>query len=299
MNAPRPFREDDAPGRIPESLIDAVLDGSVDDRTRREVNRALRHDATRARDVRETLEAIEAMRHPIACPDLTVDVLSALDRKHRFLPARARRAMRQTRLGLGLAALLALGTVAVAQRTIPRLASIGSPPTPISDVAQSIHADAGQAADCVRDGASLVRASVPLLQTSALKRSGSSGDLRLDMPGEQRGNGYRFQIDRVASENFFGNSGGSSGASSYQMSSYQIMAIDGGRFILIEKSGERSAGAIALPRWVTVRGSVAFGSTSYGWDGRRIDRADGLADPAVAGSSESSVRGGWVAEELP
>ena len=294
MNAPRPFREDDAPGRIPESLIDAVLDGSVDERTRREVNRALRHDATRARDVRETLEAIDAMRHPIACPDLTVGVLSALDRKHRFLPARARRAMRQTRLGLGLAALLALGTVAVAQRTIPRLASIGSPPTPISDVAQSIHADAGQAADCVRDGASLVRASVPLLQTSALKRSGSSDNLRLEMPGEQRGNGYRFQIDRVASENFFGNSGGSSGASSYQ-----IMSIDGGRFILIEKIGERSAGAIALPRWVTVRGSVAFGSTSYGWDGRRIGRVDGLADPAVAGSSESSARGGWVAEELP
>lgn len=302
MNAPKPFRQDDAPGRIPESLIDAVLDGSVDERTRREVSRALRHDATRQRDVQETIEAIDALRQPIDCPDLAGDVLGTLDRKHRFLPARARRVIRQTRLGLGLAALLALGTVALGQRAIPRLASIGAPPTPVSDLAQAIHADAGQAADGVLGSAKMMCASVPLLQANPENRSTldrtATGvtTLRLGVPGDQSGGHYSFQIDR-----------GSLGTSLAQsdLRGYRLMTIDGGRLLLIETSGSAGSdrwGGVLNARWAARGGSVSVVTTTRRWAAdASADEPERASDsePDSAPDADSSGRGGWVAEELP
>lgn len=279
MNAPRPFREDDAPGRIPDSLIDAVLDGSVDDRTRREVSRALRHDASRQRDVMETMEAIEALRGPVECPDVSAEVLDTLDRRHRFIPARARRAMRNARLGVGLAALLALGTVAVSQRAFPRLVSLGTPATPVSDVARAIHADAGEAAGGVRDSAKLVRASVPLIPNPTVRaREGS--ELTWAVPGDRAGRQYRFEIDR-------GELGGSLGG--FDLSGYRMVTIDGGRLLLIETHG-----GVRTHTLSDGRGAVSLVTASYGWQ----------SEPEVsrepdASQRESRERGGWVAEELP
>lgn len=161
----RPFREDDAPGRIPESLIDSVLDGSVDERTKREVARALRHDPRRRQDVAETMEAISVMRRlgPDECPDLSASVLATLDRRHGFLSARARRFVKRARVSAGATLLVALIAVAGVQRGMPRLATLGTPPTPVNDVAQAVQSETVQAAGELRQSVRVMQASMPSL----------------------------------------------------------------------------------------------------------------------------------------
>ena len=206
MKDTRPFREDDAPGRIPESLIDSVLDGSVDSRTRREVARALRHDPRRRRDVNETIEALSALRGPVECPDLSGGVLAELDRKHRFLSPKARRFVRRARLSGALVLLAGLLAVAGVQRAAPRLASVAPQPTPILDVANAVQTETVQAADRVREGVRVMQASMAPLSGS-LEMPGGSARVRdhvvfnADAPPEQR---------------------------------YRVLTMDGGRLILVE-----------------------------------------------------------------
>lgn len=221
----RPFREDDAPGRIPESLIDSVLDGSVDDRTKREVARALRHDPRRRQDVAETIEALDAMRRfgPGECPDLSGSVLATLDRRHGFLSARARRLVKRARLGAGATMLVALLAVAGLQRALPRLVTLGDPPTPINDVAQAVQADTVQAADQLRHSVSIMQASMPSLSAS------------MTAPGRS----YRLDT-AVKPDQFAANSG----------DRLLLITLDGGRFYVIERTGR------ATPTDRTDRGGV-------------------------------------------
>lgn len=207
--SPRPFRDEDAPGRIPESLIDSVLDGAVDERTRREVARALRHDPRRRAEVSQTLEALGALREPVACPDFAPEVLGSLERRHRFSTPRVRQIVRQTRLGLGMAALLTLAGVAVTQRAVPRLASLGDQPTPVTDVAQAMKTETLDAADKFRDGVRLVQASMPSLVSS------------LGAPGEEMRMGL--EIDSEA-------------ANAMSSGRIRVVTLEGGRFIIVEAS---------------------------------------------------------------
>lgn len=155
--------EEDAPGRIPESLIDSVIDGSADDHTRRAVARALRHDPRQRRDVSETLEAIGGLREPVGCPDFSGGVLGALDRRGGFVPARVRRVVRRTRAGVIALALLALVGVSIAQWRLPRLAAIQPRATPVTTMAQAVRIEASEAAGNLRTG---VRQGVRVMQAS-------------------------------------------------------------------------------------------------------------------------------------
>lgn len=275
MTFPRPFRDHESPGRIPDSLIDAVLDGSVDDQTRREVSRALRHDPTRQRDLHETIEAIDALNAPIECPDLSAHVLQTLDRKHRFLPTRARRAMQRYRLGIGLAALLALGTVAIGQRAMPRLASISTPQTPVADVAQAFHADAGAAADGVVDrSARLVQATIPLFPTQAGRRT-----LDVGAPGIR----YRFEVDRDAL-------GGAHAG--LDLTNYRMITIDGGRVLVLDDR----AGNGWAPASTRRGGTASMINASLGWSQTSQSGSD--TDTSERDTDPEEQRG-WVAQELP
>ena len=209
MSAARPFRDDDTPGRIPESLIDSVLDGAVDDRTRREVARALRHDPRRRQDVAETIEALSALRSPVDCPDLSGDVLRTLDRKHRFLPARTRRLIRKARTSGLVGALFLLVCVAGVQRAMPRFASISAQPTPVNDMAQAVRADTTQAAGQVRDRVRVMQASLPSLAGS------------MEVPG--RFDRPETPADLAAAVAVAG-----------MEQRFRLVSIDGGRFFLIE-----------------------------------------------------------------
>lgn len=213
MSTDRPFRDDDAPGRIPESLIDSMLDGSVDERTRREVSRALRHDPRRRRDVAETVEAIAALRGPVDCPDIADGVLASLDRKHRFLSLSARRFVRRARLSGALVLLLGLISVAGVQRAMPRFGSLAAQPTPVTDVARAMQTDTAHAAGQVRDG---VRESVRVMQASMPSLAGS-----LETPGRLN------RLDTMAYE-----PGTQSAARLDQR--VRLISIEGGRYFLVE-----------------------------------------------------------------
>jgi anti-sigma factor RsiW len=233
----RPFRDEDAPGRIPESLIDSVLDGSVDERTRREVARALRHDPRRRRDVSETVEAISALRSPIDCPDIADGVLASLDRKHRFLSPSARRFVRRARVSGALVLLVGLVAVAGVQRALPRFGSLTAQPTPVTDVARAMQTETAQAAGQVRDG---VRESVRVIQASMPTLAGS-----LEAPG---------RLTRLDTRSGLADGSGLSDLRSDQR--VRVITIEGGRYFLVEtvcvnRAGQSGRGGFVASMTVT------------------------------------------------
>lgn len=211
MSPPRPHPQDDAPGRIPESLIDSVLDGSVDERTRREIARALRHDPRHRQEVSETIEAIDALRGPVSCPDLSAGVLSTLDRRHRFLSPKARRLVRRARLSGVLAVLAGLLAAAGLQRTAPRFASLSAQPTPVTDIAQAVQTETTEAAGRVRESVRVMQASLPSLSAS------------MDMPGQQHRMRAEVEIARTVA--------------SHGEHRVRLITINGGRYFLLEPIG--------------------------------------------------------------
>lgn len=243
MNPSRPFRDDDAPGRIPESLIDSVLDGAVDERTKREVARALRHDPRRRQDVAETIEAISALRHPVDCPDVSAGVLSTLDRKHRFLSPKARRLIRRTRVSGMLAVLVGLLAVAGVQRAMPRFSSLSAQPTPVTDVARAVQADTAQAAGQVRDSVRIMQASLPSLAGG------------LDMPGRTYRTGTEAQIAESAA---------------MMERRFRLVTLDGGRYFIIEPVSSRATAG-------TGRGG--FVATMFVTGDQPTDADEGASDP--------------------
>lgn len=151
---------DDAPGRIPESLIHAALDGEVSDDMQREIAAALKYDRTRHDELLETADAIRALRSEVDAPDFSSAVLSELDRSSRFIPANFQRLVRSGRMGLAAALLLSLVCVAGLQRIYPRLTTIGAQQTPVRDVAQAVENDACRVEESIRQEVQQARASV-------------------------------------------------------------------------------------------------------------------------------------------
>ena len=140
---------DDAPGRIPESLIHAALDGEVSDDMQREIADALKYDKTRHAELLETADAIRALRSEVDAPDFASAVLGELDRSSRFIPSSWQRLVRNGRMGIAAALLLSLMCVAGLQRLYPRLTTIGAQDTPVRDVAQAVEIDAGRVEECI------------------------------------------------------------------------------------------------------------------------------------------------------
>lgn len=243
MNPARPFRDDDAPGRIPESLIDSVLDGAVDERTKREVARALRHDPRRRQDVAETMEAISALRHPVDCPDISVGVLITLDRKHRFLSPKARRLIRRTRVSGMLAVLVGLIAVASVQRAMPRFSSLSAQPTPVTDVARAVQADTAQAAGQVRDSVRVMQASLPSLAGG------------LDMPGQAFRTGIQTQMAESAAS---------------MDRRFRLVTLEGGRYFIIEPVSSRAGAG---------NGRGGFVATMFVTGDHPTEADDGASDP--------------------
>lgn len=134
----------DAPGRIPESLIDAAIDGELNEDIQREIAHALNYDPIRKQELLDTTDAINALQMPISVPDFTNIVLARADRNRRFIPASWRRHVRAGRLGIAAALLMTLMTVAGLQHYYPRLTTIAAHPTPVLNIEQAVGDDAGK-----------------------------------------------------------------------------------------------------------------------------------------------------------
>jgi len=103
-----------APGGIPDELVDAALDGEVCDALHDEIVRALQYNRTQRERVAETLDAIDAMRE-VPAPDFQLSVLNTLDRRRVFMPGPLRRMVRTGRLGVAAALLVTLMVVSAIQ----------------------------------------------------------------------------------------------------------------------------------------------------------------------------------------
>lgn len=132
----------DAPGRIPESLIDAAIDGELNADIQREIAHALQYDPIRKQELLDTNDAINALQMPISTPDFADVVLARADRHRKFIPAQWRSHVRAGRLGIAAALLMTLMSVAGLQRIYPRLTTFASHPTPVLNIEQAVGNDA-------------------------------------------------------------------------------------------------------------------------------------------------------------
>jgi len=149
-----------APGRIPESLINAAIDGELNEDIQREIAHALNYDTERKQELIDTVDALNALQMPIATPDFSDAILTRADRHRRFIPATWRKHVRTGRLGVAAALLLTLMTVAGLQRLYPRLTTLASHPTPVLDIEIAMERDTQQLATNITKEAQRVRASV-------------------------------------------------------------------------------------------------------------------------------------------
>ncbi|MGV6814915.1 MAG: hypothetical protein ACWA5W_07910 [Phycisphaerales bacterium] len=155
-----PDLRENAPGRIPESLINAAIDGELNDDIQREIANALQYDPVRRQEVLETKDAINALQMPIATPDFSSSILDRADRHRRFIPASWRRHVRAGRMGVAAVLLFSLMSVATLQRLYPRLSTLGSQSTPVFDVEQAVGHDTNAIATNIRSEVGKVRQSV-------------------------------------------------------------------------------------------------------------------------------------------
>lgn len=163
-------------GRIPDSLIDAVIDGEVDDRARREILSAARRHPQQRRELAETTSLLEALRSPVAGPDLTDAIVAEAHRRRRYIPARVQRMVTRSRLAVAASVLLALMCYVGASRAFPDAGLFNTSPAPIARVAESVASDAQRAMTSVTE----VRAAIAPLPTKGsftsvnLQRTGDS-----------------------------------------------------------------------------------------------------------------------------
>ena len=149
-----------APGRIPESLINAAIDGELNDDIQREIAQALSYDPVRKQELIDTSDAINALQMPISMPDFSDSVLARADRRRRFIPAAWRKHVRTGRLAIAAMLLLTLMSVATLQRIYPRLTTLASHPTPVLDIEQAMEHDTTQIAESVNERVAGLRASI-------------------------------------------------------------------------------------------------------------------------------------------
>lgn len=208
-----PDLRDNAPGRIPESLINAAIDGELNDDIQREIANALQYDPIRQQEVRETKDAINALQMPIATPDFSSSILDRADRHRRFIPASWRRHVRAGRMGVAAVLLFSLMTIATLQRFYPRLSTLGAQQTPVLSVEQAVGQDTNTIATNIRSEVGKVRQSVasllPPQSTNARFPSSSSSSSTassrlitrsaqaslLSVPGRSN---QRFDVSQVA-----------------------------------------------------------------------------------------------------
>ncbi len=175
------------PGRIPESLIDAALDGQISDQMQAEIAHALQYDHGRRAELLETADAVRALDlDEIPMPDMQCVVLNRLDHQERFIPRKLRRSVRVGRMAVAAGVLLGLMLVAGMQSMYPRLTTIGVQSTPVHNVAVAVEEDAQRVATRVESKAQSVRASLAPLHGLLRSPSGTGGDVD--------GGGYSFSL---------------------------------------------------------------------------------------------------------
>ena len=152
--------------RIPDHLIDAVLDGEASADDRRFLFAALRRDEQSQARLDSTRRAVDALRlasapeDDAAPPDLTASILGEVDRRKGLFGRGGLRAMSVARAAIAAGLMLAGVGVFVAHRMAPDTVSLTPRVTPISDVVRALPAEPTGAMSSLRTAADSLRAAV-------------------------------------------------------------------------------------------------------------------------------------------
>ncbi len=151
----------------PDELIDALFDGELSSKARREVLGAVRRDARAGADLERTARVLAELRTPPAAPDLTNRILEHADNRRRFLPRRMRRMTRVARSGVVALALLAMLGIAAGRRAWPEQTTLADDQTLLADVNEAFHEDAAAGVGAFRSSIERVRFSLETVSCSS------------------------------------------------------------------------------------------------------------------------------------
>ncbi|MFU8830031.1 MAG: anti-sigma factor family protein [Phycisphaerales bacterium] len=134
-------------GRVPDELIDAILDGEVDRADSREMFERLRSDPSVAGDLNATRRAIGALKKPVAAPDFTDRVLGEVAKKRGgWLSHRDRRRVGYGRIAAAALVVLTVGGLYTVERMKPGTLEVVEQPRALAGLADSVSSQSAQIA---------------------------------------------------------------------------------------------------------------------------------------------------------
>lgn len=169
--------------RIPEELVESLLNRELDEGSREKVFAMLRRDPRACEDLARTQRVVSMLRTPIEAPDFRAAVMERVGAKRGFLPERLRRVVKRGRLAVGACGLLVLLGAAAAQRYAPEWTELTARPRPVTAVLRAGTADAAAGAERLANAIGAVRQHVgepvaELSRTVALEVRVATDDLR-------------------------------------------------------------------------------------------------------------------------
>ncbi|MCC6661776.1 MAG: hypothetical protein IT437_12920 [Phycisphaerales bacterium] len=159
----------------PDEVVDAFFDRSLEEGSRERFFASLRRDLRQCEQVARTQRALSMLRGPVDCPDLTNRIMSRIERRRAFLPARLRSMVTGGRMLVAASLLLGLAGIFAIQRYAPEAVELTSAPRPVTRLL-----DSGKegASESVRDLAGALRTvraeAVPLARFGDLAIRGVS-----------------------------------------------------------------------------------------------------------------------------
>jgi hypothetical protein len=163
--------------RLPEEVVDAFFDRSLEEGSRERFYATLRRDLRQCEQVARTQRALSMLRGPVDCPDLTDQIMTRVAGRRAFLSPRLRSLVTGGRLAVAASLLLGLLGVAVIQRYAPRTVQLTTAPQPVSRIVEGGCESAAQSARQLAGTLSTVRA-----EAAPLARLGDLAIRGLDTP---------------------------------------------------------------------------------------------------------------------
>lgn len=137
MSPPRDHR-----GRIGDDEIDALFDRELSAQGRSDLFARAAKDPDAADRIGEMAEVVSAFRVEVEAPDLTRAVLARTARRRSFLPARGRRLVWASRVGMAACLGLVVAGVGMIERTHPGVLDLTPEVEPVTAFADAFEADA-------------------------------------------------------------------------------------------------------------------------------------------------------------
>lgn len=140
-----PGRDDFGAGRVPDDLIDAILDGEVGREDSKALFAKLSADPEAAGDLNATRRAIGALREPVRGPDFTDRVLQTVGQKRGgWLSGRDRRLVTFGRIAAGIAVVALIGGMYAMERARPGTLDVSGQPRAVAGLTNSLSESSSQ-----------------------------------------------------------------------------------------------------------------------------------------------------------